>query len=126
MSNSGSVKNNKKKFRWVNLLMFALAIFFVTRIGGQIHEYSGLIEEKKYYEQQLELVEAAYEEQLAEEELLNNDAYIERLAREKLGMVKAGESVVSVVDTDQPSSDSFSSESVYSGNNDYDVDSNPE
>ena len=111
-------KQKKKSLRWISLLILGLALFFVIRLGNQIVEYNELKEELAYYQSELAVAEEQYNEQLAQQELLNNDAYIERLAREKLGMVKEGESVISILDEN-------STQAPNQGEN-YDVDSNPE
>lgn len=97
-------QENKKKrtFRWWNILVVGLALFFCVRLGLQIKEYHDLQEEAAYYEQVLAETEAAYQEQLDKQELLYNDSYLERMARERLGMVKEGETVISTVKTKIP------------------------
>jgi len=92
----------KKSFRWLNLLALVVVFFFCLRIGGQIKQYVELQREADYYQEQLEIAQADYDIQLAKKDLLNNDAYLERMAREKLGMVKDGEEVVSIVDVKLP------------------------
>lgn len=97
-------QENKKKrtFRWWNILVVGLALFFCVRLGLQIKEYHDLQDEAAYYEQVLAETEAAYQEQLDKQELLYNDSYLERMARERLGMVKEGETVISTVKTEIP------------------------
>ena len=95
----------KKKFRWWNILLVAAALFFCVRLGMQVNEYFALQEEAEYYREVLSETEDAYQEQLEKEELLNNESYLERVAREKLGMVKEGETVVSTTKTEQTQTD---------------------
>ena len=59
-------------------------------------------DEAAHYEQVLAETKAAYQEQLDKQELLYNDSYLERMARERLGMVKEGETVISTVKTEVP------------------------
>lgn len=100
---SNKAKNPKKKsFRWLNLLAVFIMFFFCLRIGGQVKQYFALQKDVDYYQEQLDSAEADYTAQLSKEDLLNNDAYLERLAREKLGMVKEGEEVVSVLNVNLP------------------------
>ena len=95
----------KRSFRWWNILVVGLALFFCVRLGMQVKQYHDLQEEKAYYQEVLAETEAAYQEQLDKQELLYNDSYLERMARERLGMVKDGETVISTVETDLPESD---------------------
>ena len=46
--------------------------------------------------------QAVYDDKMATIELLDNPAYLERVARENLGMVKQGETIVSVVRSEIP------------------------
>ena len=95
----------KRSFRWWNILVVGLALFFCVRLGMQVKQYHDLQEEKAYYQEVLAETEAAQQEQLDKQELLYNDSYLERMARERLGMVKDGETVISTVETDLPESD---------------------
>ena len=95
----------KRSFRWWNILVVGLALFFCVRLGMQVKQYHDLQEEKAYYQEVLAETEAAYQEQLDKQELLYNDSYLERMASERLGMVKDGETVISTVETDLPESD---------------------
>jgi cell division protein FtsB len=97
-----NTRTRKRSFRWLNLLAVFLVLFFCLRIGGQVKEYLALQNQVAYYQGQLEKAQAEYDEQLEKKDLLYNDAYIERLAREKLGMVKEGEEVVSIVKINLP------------------------
>lgn len=112
MKKAKKTQENKKRksFRWWNLLVVGLALFLCVRLGMQIAEYYELQDEAAYYEQVLADTEEAYQEQLDKQELLYNDAYLERMARERLGMVKAGETVISTVNTDLPEIDEASGE----------------
>lgn len=102
MSNKPQTRAQRRSFRWLNLLAILVVFFFCLRIGGQIREYNDLQGQVAYYQDQLALAEAEYDEQLKKMDLLNNDSYIERMARERLGMVKEGEEVVSIVKIDLP------------------------
>ena len=95
----GEKKKGKKKLRWTKLLLILAVCFFLVQLYGTIDRYLTLEDEIGYYQEQLAQAEAAYEERLATIELLDDEAYIERLARENLGMVKQGETVVSAVRT---------------------------
>lgn len=89
----------KRTFRWSKLLLILAAVFCIVQLCGKIDRYRALEDEVALYEAQLAQAQAEYEEKQATIALLDNEAYIERLARENLGMVKAGETVVSAIRT---------------------------
>ena len=60
----------KRSFRWWNILVVGLALFFCVRLGMQVKQYHDLQEEKAYYQEVLAETEAAYQEQLDKQELL--------------------------------------------------------
>lgn len=105
MTNKTTKRRKIKSFRWLNLFAVFIVFFFCFRIGGQIKQYIELQRQVDYYKEQLEMVQADYAAQLARKDLLNNTAYLERMARERLGMVKEGEEVVSIVDIELPEDD---------------------
>lgn len=101
MGNRAQQKDiRKKSFRWLNMLAVLIVLFFCLRMGGQVKQYFALQSEVDYYHEQLALTEVEYSEQVQKQELLYNDAYLERMAREKLGMVKEGEEVVAIMKMD--------------------------
>ena len=116
----------KRSFRWWNILVVGLALFFCVRLGMQVKQYHDLQEEKAYYQEVLAETEAAYQEQLDKQELLYNDSYLERMARERLGMVKDGETVISTVETDLPESDGDESQDNEKDEQDNSSADNPE
>ena len=120
MSRADTAK--KKKIRWSSLILVGVALFCVVHLCGQIKNYFGLLDEINYYKNELVVAQEEYDEQISRQDLLNNDAYIERLAREKLGMVKRGESVVSVVEGDGIDENN----NAHAHDSSYDVDANPE
>lgn len=91
--------NKRKKSRFGVFLVVGLLVYFVWIFIGQ---------EKVLYEKNLEMKdiqEKTREEQKINEnlkkqkEIVNTDEYVEKAAREKLGMVKDGERVF--VDTNK-------------------------
>lgn len=106
----------KRVFRWGKLVVLALLVLAVIQLGGKIERYQALQAELAIYEAQLATTQAAYDERLQTVSLLENDAYLERLARENLGMVKEGEQVVSIVKVDPPAL-SLPDETADSANN---------
>jgi len=87
----------KKSFRWGKLILVAFAVLAVIQFAGKIDRYQMLQDEIEICEQELAVVQEIYDEKAEVMSLLQNDAYIERLARENLGMVKQGETVVSAI-----------------------------
>lgn len=108
-SNTVSPKR-RRRFSWLRLLGVVTAILIVVQMIGEYSTYKQLHNEVEQYQQQLSLAEAEYQKVVEKQELLNNDSYVERLARDNLGMVKEGEVRVTLV--------KFSTESdSASGNN---------
>ena len=87
-----------------------MAVLFSVRLGQQARQYMSLNEEAESYRQQLVAAQAEYDEKQEQIDLLSNDAYIEKLARSRLGMVKKGETVVMTVDADLPTMTAVSNE----------------
>ena len=94
----------------MQLVVVTLAVLFTVRLGQQVQQYRNLCQEAETYRSQLTVAEKAYGDKLAQIDLLSNDAYIERLARARLAMVKAGESVVMAVDAELPTMTAVSDE----------------
>ena len=80
----------------INTLFVVIAFFIVFQLFGQYNRLLDMQEEIAYYSQRLEVAQSEYDQLLETRELLNNDSYIERMARENLGMVKQGETLVSL------------------------------
>ena len=95
-----SKKNKRKKPGiWWKLLFIIAAIYAAyVIIDNQfyINKYSA---EEKHYLQQIEEEREKIRELEKTKELVDTDYYIEKMAREKLGMVKPGEKIF--VDTDK-------------------------
>lgn len=88
----------KRSFRWMKVLLLLVTLVFAMRLGDKILHYISLQEQAEAYRDQLNVAQAEYEQRLEIVELLDNQAYLERVAREKLGMVKEGETIVSLVE----------------------------
>ena len=99
-SYAGRRQTAKRSFRWLNLLVFVIVLFFCIKLGGQVQQYFVLNKEISEQQEKLAVAEAEYEAQTANEEMLYDDAYIEQIARERLGMVKEGEEAVSILAVD--------------------------
>ena len=96
-----STPKRKKKIHWFHLLFVIAAILGLARIGGQIKTCLELQDQAAALRVELAEAQNTYERKLAQVELLNDDAYIARMARERLGMVYEGETVVMTVDPSQ-------------------------
>lgn len=96
-------RNNhtKKSFRWMKMLVLVAIVLALLRIGGQIRQFRSLEEQEQILLADLSAAQDEYDEKRAQIELLNDDAYIERLARERLGMVMSGETVVMTIDPEK-------------------------
>ena len=113
--------NKRRSFRWSSLVLAGIALFCVIHLCGQVKDFFSLQGEIDQYQQELDIAKAEYQEQIDKQSMLGTDAYIERLAREELGMVRRGESVVSVVE-----GDGVDENHIEVSDSDYDVDANPE
>ncbi|MDO4732803.1 MAG: septum formation initiator family protein [Bacillota bacterium] len=87
----------RKHFHWGRLLLLVLVFSGIIRIGDQVIRYMDLQERATALEAELAAVEQEYQAKQSQIELLNDNAYIERLARERLGMVMEGEILVMAV-----------------------------
>ena len=102
MSNTAR-RNKKHSFRWLSLVVIAAVVLGVIQMAGRIDRLIDMQNQVAACEERLEQAQAVYDEKMATIELLDNPAYLERVARENLGMVKQGETIVSVVKSDDPS-----------------------
>jgi cell division protein FtsB len=90
----------KKSFRWLNVLVFVIVLFFCVNLGIQMQQFITMQQELNYQQEQLAFIEAEYEAHATNQEMFFEDAYIEQMARERLGMVKEGEESVSVLEVE--------------------------
>lgn len=84
-------RRRKIRIKWFRLAVFMIAGYFIYLIVGQQSQLSAIEAENKLTRQRLEQaiqVNAALKE---ERDKLNTPAYIEKIAREELGLVKPGE-----------------------------------
>lgn len=99
---SNAVRRKKHSFRWLSLVVIAAVVLGVIQMAGRIDRLIDMRNQVAACEERLEQAQAVYDEKMATIELLDNPAYLERVARENLGMVKQGETIVSVVKSDDP------------------------
>ena len=79
------------KIKWFNLALLLLSVYCCYLITDRFLELSAIRHETSVVRQQLEQAKTAQQELQAERERLLAPAYIEKLAREQLGLVKPGE-----------------------------------
>lgn len=89
-------KPQKKKFfsRLPTLLLLAAVIYILGIFGGLKLELYRADNQISELQQRKEQLLAEHEQLLKEKEKLNNPVYIERRARESLGLIKPGEKVL--------------------------------
>ncbi|MBP3285239.1 MAG: septum formation initiator family protein [Clostridia bacterium] len=84
----------KKKMNPLKFLMILFLIFYASyaliRQEIEIKKYD---KEKQYYMEQIELAKAKQEEYKKYSEYVKTDAFIEKIAREKLGMLLPEEKI---------------------------------
>ena len=85
-------KKQKKPILSVYRLLLVVVIgYFVYVIASQQYDIFKIHQEEKAVNIKLEQVKKEHETLLKEKQLLNDPAYIEKVAREELGLVKDGE-----------------------------------
>lgn len=91
-----STKHKKKTFQ--NLMTFLALGFFVSVIAVtcfyQNNKYSSLAEEEKHIVKQIEQEKDKNLEYKNLKEYYKSDAYIEKIAREQLGLIKPDELII--------------------------------
>jgi len=87
--------------KWIKLLfvmLFTLSLFiFAPRFGGKVVEYLGFSREFEELTEEETRLREEIENLSKERKYLEEDWYVEELAREKLHLVKPGEILVRVV-----------------------------
>ncbi|MGI5824619.1 MAG: FtsB family cell division protein [Bacillota bacterium] len=87
-------KNKKKKFRFFAVFLVLFMAFMVYKCCGQVYEINKLNAQKSDLEGTYAEIQDTKEELEKQKALLNDDTYLERLARENLLMVRDGEYLV--------------------------------
>jgi len=104
-------KINNKRFRWAYLLGIIAICFVVFSFCQQFGRYSNINDQKQILTAQLNELQGKQEQLFVQTEKLNDDDYLENLAREKLGMVKEGEiRVLTMKESDAPTVDNKNSD----------------
>lgn len=83
-----------KKFNFKKIIFFVVALYvgliFVNQQIIMVRQHRDI----EKYTAELKLIEEKYQKLQDEYTLSQNDAYIEKIAREKLGLIKEGEQTV--------------------------------
>jgi len=84
-------QQKKKKFSWFRLGMMALIAYFAYLCIGQQFQLYTTNRETDAVHRQLDQARQIRQELIDEKNQLNTATYIEKLAREQMGLVRAGE-----------------------------------
>ena len=89
-------KEKGRQYKWIIVVVLFALYFSSVLINQQMH-LNQVKKDQVVADSRLELAKREHEELLKERDLLNDPDYLERIAREELGMVKAGEIPYSLV-----------------------------
>jgi len=84
-------RRRKHSFNWFRLILIVVAGYFLYVCVGQQLEIQAISRETEFSRLRLEQVQQQHKALTNEKEQLSSSAYIEKLAREELGLVKPGE-----------------------------------
>lgn len=79
------------RIKWLNLALLLLSAYCCYLVTDRFLELAAIRQETNAIRQQLDQAKTANQELQAERERLLSPAYVEKLAREQLGLVKPGE-----------------------------------
>lgn len=79
------------RIRWFRFLLLCMTGYFVYILAGQQMDLQAINKEKEAARQKLEQLQQANTHLIEERGQLAKPAYIEKIAREELGLVKPGE-----------------------------------
>lgn len=82
---------SRYRVRWVRLLILCVTGYFIYTLAGQQFDLYAINKEKDAARQKLEQLEQANIHLNEERSRLAKPSYIEKIAREELGLVKPGE-----------------------------------
>lgn len=86
----------KKKLTLKNLIILVLSIIFIVGFVRQERAMSRIEKDKQAKQEQLQDLERKNERLKEESEKAQSDEYLEQLARERLNMIKKGETSVEI------------------------------
>lgn len=84
-------KRRKKRIRWSRLLVLLMLGYFLYMYAGQEQQMRLLDNEIGAAQAHIETLKSQNEAYQRERDLLQTDSYVEKVAREELGLVKPGE-----------------------------------
>ncbi len=82
---------HKRKFSWASLLFAAFMVYSCWQVADQFGRLSALNSDMEAAQQRLEAAQQENQQLKDEEARLSDNDYIEKLAREELGMTRQGE-----------------------------------
>lgn len=85
------MQQRRYRINWYRLIVWGMIIFFVYVIIGQQVELQRIQRETKNVQDQLNKADQLHQTLTVERQQLVTPAYVEKLAREELGLVKPGE-----------------------------------
>lgn len=97
-----TTRRKRRSFRWLTLVIIGAVVLGAVQMAGRIDRLIDMNNQVAECQVRLAEAQALYDDKMATIELLDNPAYLERVARENLGMVKQGETIVSVVRSEAP------------------------
>lgn len=84
-------KNQRRQINWFVIIMIIMFLLAAFKLGEQAITYRDLSQERIKAEERLKSAQEENDRLNQEKEQLNDPEYIEKLAREELGMTKNGE-----------------------------------
>ncbi len=99
MAGTKKVKVNSKKpstFKFVGVILIVFSVFVAVNIAIQLNTYVELKSQKEDLEEQIDKEKQKKEEYSNQMEYYSSDEYIEKIAREQLGLVMPDEIVFKV------------------------------
>lgn len=84
----------KPKLKGPGLVIGLLLLFALYSFGGQLVESHNVQQEIQKIQQEMEELQKKNEELRSQVKKLESEAWVERVAREKLGLVKPGEKLI--------------------------------
>ncbi|WP_297963385.1 septum formation initiator family protein [uncultured Anaerovibrio sp.] len=89
--NNTNTRPQKRQINWFVIAMVIMFLLAAVKLGEQALTYHDLNQDKVQAEARLKAAQKENEQLNQEKEQLMDPAYVEKLAREDLGMTKAGE-----------------------------------
>lgn len=87
----GKTQTQRHPINWFVVIMVVLFLLAAFKLGEQAITYRELSQDRINAEERLKAAKEENEQLEKEKQQLNNPEYVEKLAREELGMTKEGE-----------------------------------